>query len=251
MELADLKQIVPGLAAKSHRDKIKILGWFLHVHKGKIAFSGSDIGRCYGELHFAAPKSFGPYFKPLFERKELLKVGGAYKLENKIREALDQKYGAPERTIKITTLLKSLPAKIPDMAERTYLNEALICYHNLAFRAAVVMTWNLTYHHLCDHVLKNRLAEFNTRWQASYPGMHKNKLKAIVMMDDFGNELKESEVLNICRDAGIITKNIYNILHAALGRRNAAAHPSGVVIDQLQTDAYIADLVTNVVLKVA
>ena len=82
------------------------------------------------------------------------------------------------------------------------------------------------------------------------PGMHKKQVKTITVMDDFNEALKESEVLIICRDAGIITKNIYNILHAALGRRNAAAHPNAVTIDQLQTDAYIADLINNVALKI-
>jgi hypothetical protein len=31
----------------------------------------------------------------------------------------------------------------------------------------------------------------------------------IKTFDDFNEELKESQVLTICRDAGIITKNIY------------------------------------------
>jgi hypothetical protein len=39
-------------------------------------------------------------------------------------------------------------------------------------------------------------------------------------------------------------------MHAALGKRNAAAHPNAVVIDQIQTDAYISDLTTNVVRKI-
>jgi hypothetical protein len=43
---------------------------------------------------------------------------------------------------------------------------------------------------------------------------------------------------------------MYNIMHAALGKRNAAAHPNAVVIDQLQTDAFIADLIVNVVQKI-
>jgi hypothetical protein len=41
MCLAALKQAIPGLADKSHYDKIKIFGWWLHVHKRKP----SDPGR--------------------------------------------------------------------------------------------------------------------------------------------------------------------------------------------------------------
>jgi hypothetical protein len=78
--------------------------------------------------------------------------------------------------------------------------------------------------------------------------MHKNK---IASMDDFNDELKEHQVLEICRDADIIEKNVYNVMHPALIRRNACAHPRGLHIDQLQTDAYISDLINNAVLKIA
>jgi hypothetical protein len=250
MELAALKQAVPGLADKSHSDKIKIFGWWLHVHKSKISFTAAEIGKCYDTLHFSPPSSFGGYFQGLVERKDLLKVSGGYKLENKTREKLDAAYGASEVTVKVNNLLSGLTDSIPDMAERAYYREALLCYNHGAFRGAVVMTWNITFSHLCDHVLAKHLADFNARWQVSYPGHHKNKLRAIASMDDFNDELKESETMLIARDAGIITKNIYNIMHAALGRRNAAAHPSSVIIDQLQTDAYIVDLITNVVQKI-
>jgi hypothetical protein len=250
MDLAALKQAVPGLADKSHNDKITIFGWWLHTYKGKASFTGADIGKCYTDLHFSAPSSFGGYFKNLFDRKDLLKAGGGYKLENKIREKLDAAYGQSEVTIKVNNLLTGLADALPNMAERAYYKEALICYTHGSLRGAVVMTWNIAYSHLCDHVLANRLADFNARWQVSYPGMHKNKVRAIATMDDFTDELKESEVLLICRDGSIITKNIYNSMHAALSKRNAAAHPSSVVIDQLQTDAYIVDLITNVVQKI-
>ena len=98
--------------------------------------------------------------------------------------------------------------------------------------------------------LTKRLADFNSHWQLSMPNMHKNKVKTIAVFDDFNDHLKESEVLSICRDGNIITKNIFNTMHAALGKRNAAAHPNAVVIDKLQTDAFIADLITNVVQQI-
>jgi hypothetical protein len=104
--------------------------------------------------------------------------------------------------------------------------------------------------HLCDHVLTQRLADFNARWQVSYPGMHKKKALAVASMDDITDQLKESEFLTICRDADIITTNVFNTMDGALKKRNAAAHPSTTVIDQLQTDAYISDLINNAVLKI-
>jgi hypothetical protein len=236
MELAELKQAVPGLADKSHYDKIKIFGWWLHKYKKQPSFTGAGIAKCYDALHFSKPSSFGGYISHLAEKKELLKTGSAYKVENKIREKMDAAYGTPEITLKVTSLLTDLAATIPDMAERAYCQEALICYKHGSTRGAVVMTWNIAFSHLCDHVLTKRLPDFNARWQVSFPGMHKgNKgIKTIAVFDDFAEELKEQQVLEICRDAGIINKNIYNIMHVALGKRNAAAHPNAVVIDQVR-----------------
>jgi hypothetical protein len=68
-------------------------------------------------------------------------------------------------------------------------------------------------------------------------------------MDDFGDMLKESEVIRIAKSATIISNDVAKILDEKLGRRNSAAHPSGVRIEQLQAEDFIDDLVKNVVLK--
>jgi hypothetical protein len=250
MELSELKETVADLGHKSHYDRIKIFGWWLHVHKSQTTFTGGDITKCYDTLHYSKPSSFGGYISQLVTRKELLKSGSGYRLENRIRELIDSTYGTPEITVKVTSLLNDLAATIPDMAERAYYQEALICYKYGSRRGAVVMTWNIAFSHLCDHVVAKRLADFNARWLVSFPGMHKKGTKVITAFDDFAEEFKEQQVLEICRDAGIIGKNIYNIMHAGLAKRNAAAHPNAVVIDQVQTDAYISDLITNVVQKI-
>ena len=250
MQLAELKEAIPGLADKSHYDRIKIFGWWLHVHRSRPSFTGADITKCYTQLHFAGPSSFGAYIKQLVDKKELLKAGSRYKLENKIREKLDAAYGKPEITIKVTNLLTSLADTIPDLAERDYYKEALICYKYGSLRAAVVMTWNIAFSHLCDYVLAKRLPDFNARWSLTYPGMHK-KPRTIAVFDDFSDQLKESEVLKICCDASIISKNIYNIMHGSLAKRNAAANPNAIIIDSVQADAFISDLIRNVVLQIA
>ena len=250
MELEDFKHLVPGLSEKSHREKIKLLGWYLHVHKRITRFQPSDIGKCYDVLHVERPSQFGGYFAELVEPgKGLLKDKSGYRLEGKVRSELDAQYGSREITIQVTELLLSLPEKIPDLAERTYLDEALICFRHKAFRAAVVMTWNVAYHHLCDHVLKNRLDDFNKHWPLVYQGHHRKGTKTIATMDDLTEEMKESEMIEICNSAGIITTDVYKILKEKLGRRNSAAHPSSVVIGQIQAEDVIDDLIKNVVLK--
>ena len=249
MEAKELKVLVPGLLQKGHPEKIKIFGWYLHVYRNKETFHPAEVKSVYEELHDNAPSSFSGYFKNLVSQKYMLKNAQGYRLAGATRDEMNAAYAPAGNKIQMSSLLKSLPKLIPNLAERTYLNEALICYENGAFRAAIVMTWNLAYHHLCDHILKNRLDDFNARWVIKFAGMHKNGTKTIKVIDDFMDELKESEVIAIAKDAGIISKNVFNIMEEKLKKRNSAAHASGVVINELQADAFIDDVVNNVVLK--
>ncbi len=251
MDLPALKALTPGLAEKSHYDKILIFGWWLHVHKNKPAWAPADIARCYDDLHIAQPSSFGGYLQGLVKRDDLIAKNGQYRLETRARERLDIVHGQTQATIEVSDKLAALAAKFQSAAERAYYEEALICYRYGSRRAAVVMTWNIAFAHLCDHILDKRLADFNTQWQQTYPGMHKKKIKTVASMEDFNDKLKEAETLTIARDADIITTTVYNFLHTALGRRNAAAHPSNVIIEQIQLDAYLLDLINNAIAQIA
>jgi hypothetical protein len=54
MELAALKHAVPGLGDKSHHDKIKIFGWWMHVHKAQPNFTAAQVGKCLRHVAFPA-----------------------------------------------------------------------------------------------------------------------------------------------------------------------------------------------------
>jgi hypothetical protein len=251
VKLEDLVAAAPGLGSMSHGIRICFFGWWLHRHGGKEYFQAADVGKCYDTLHLVRPSSFGGYFKNLVGCNDLLKSAAGYRLTHAQREKHEKKYGQNPTTTQITAMLAGLPAQMTTLAERTYLDEALICYRNGAVRAAIVMTWNLAYAHLCDHIVKNKLAEFNAQWLTAYSGDHKKGQRTIKTVDDFaGEELNENKVLKIAMDCGAIVKNVYNVLEPALKRRNAAAHPNNVVLTPLQTEAFIEDLVNNAILKI-
>jgi hypothetical protein len=251
MTLAELAQEIPNLATWNHVERIKLFAWYLHAQKKQEHFQAPDLRRCYEELHLDPPSSISPFLASMERKKpkEVLKRAGGFRLEMRVREALDKKFGTRQITVQVTELLASLPAAVPDLAERTFLDEALVCFKHGASRAAIVMAWNLAYHHLCDHVLRKELTRFNHQWPLVYQGHHRKGAKTIARMEDFADELKESEVLEVCNSAGIISKDIHKILKAKLDRRNSAAHPSSVKIDQLQAEEFIDDIVKNVVLK--
>ncbi len=78
------------------------------------------------------------------------------------------------------------------------MREALICLKHDAARAAIIMVWNIAFYHLCNYVLRHKLAEFNNMYKIRYPKKRQDaKLQTIANYDDFSIDLKESEVIEI------------------------------------------------------
>lgn len=254
---SDLKGIVsriPEYSNWNHAEKIRFFAWVLHTYENKPRVNGIDISRLYEELRDEQPSSIAPFLISMDQKnpKEAIRDGKAgYYLSKKVRDEFDAKYGKRASTVAVDALLAALPGKIPDQAERVFLEEAVACFENKAFRAAIVMTWNLTFFHLCHYVLKHKLADFNVEYPKRYGGIHKKaKAPTIATYDDFSSDLKESEVIEICRSANIITREQFNALDRQIGRRNSAAHPSTTVITHLQAEEFIHDLIENVVLTI-
>jgi hypothetical protein len=245
VELVEVIAQIPDFSGKKHIEKIKVFAWWLHTFGGQEAFSGSDINKCYRDLRIEPPGSISPVLKFLNEKKpkQILRCKGGYCLEKRIRDHYDEELGQRAATLQVHKLLKELPDKIPDLAEKAYLEEALTCFKHKAFRAAVVMTWNLTYDHLCQIVVKTHLTTFNAQLAKSFPK------ETIVAKRDDMTELKESQVLQVCKSANIITGSVHKVMKEKLDRRNVAAHPSGVSILDTTAEEFIRDLIANVVLK--
>jgi hypothetical protein len=247
VQLTDLKRTVPGFEGLSHPDRIKLFAWWLHTHGGRERVDPNSIRSCYDTLNYDAGLNLGRDMARLAERGELLKDGTGYRLEGRVRDAFDKRYGNAPSSIAVEKLLADLPSKIPSAAESAFLREALDCYRVKAFRAAIVMAWNLGYSHLLHWLLADasRLQTFNQRIAINFP----SKAKAqIAMFEDF-EDLKESQVISIASSAGFLGGGIDTVLEKELKRRNNAAHPSTVVFGQHQADDAITDLVNNVVLK--
>lgn len=250
MELKEFVTAVPNFAKLGHPDRILHFGWYFHRHRAKEHFEQADIRTLYKDLHMPEP-NLSEQFKRLIDRrpKVLLHDSKGYYLEHVARTKLDQKYGQHETTIALSKLLQDLPGKISDQAEQLFLSEAIACYHNRAFRAAIVMVWNVTYDHLLHWILKDggRLAAF----QAHIVGRVGPKKAATINVtkrEDF-EDLKEFDTLQICGTAGLFTSdNTKKILEIQLTKRNLAAHPSLLVIGAPEAEDTIASLINNVLL---
>jgi hypothetical protein len=249
--LADVIGGIPDFPGWSHADKVRLFAWYLHFHASADRFKPISIKKCYEQLNMEPPSNVGPFLTAMLKMTpaQALHDTRGYYLEYSLCKKMSETYGHRKISIQVAQMLLLLPSQVPDVAERDFLDEALICYQNGAFRATIIMVWNLAFDHLLNFILRHHLASFNRQWPISFLKQNqKARLQTILSRDDFG-ELKESEVLTICKSATIISPGVYDILDEKLGRRNNAAHPSTIVIGQLQAEDFIDDLVKNVVVK--
>lgn len=247
MELSDLVVLVNGFDKLPPREKIRLFGWYLHTYKAAESFDLEAIRSCYKQLHLV-PDQISTYVANMIKAKppDLIKERGVLRLSRTVRASLDASYGLHQTTVAVSKLLAELPNAVPNLTERAFLAEAIKCYRVGAYRACIVMAWNLTFDHLLRWILADtaRLTAFNLAIPKRFP----KKLNLnIVIQDDF-EELKESEVIDVCNSANIMSGNIIKILKEKLTKRNMSAHPSGVVVVQSQADDVVTDLVNNVVL---
>jgi hypothetical protein len=247
MDLTELIAQAPSFELLKAREKICLFAWYLHAHRNVEAFDNAAMRACFTEIDAVDP-NVARELPRMANKKppDLIRTRAGYKLEGSLRRSLDAKYGAHSSVVAVTKLLSELPKKLPELSEQIYLSEALDCYKVRAYRAAIIMVWNLSFDHLVRWITGDakRLSDFNHTIGVRFPKKASCQVNKIEDMEEF----KESETIEILRTAKLISKNVVEILRDKLKRRNIAAHPSPVVVTQAQADDAITDLVNNVVL---
>jgi hypothetical protein len=155
---------------------------------------------------------------------------------------LDGLYAEHPTTIAVSKLLITLPANVPDLAERAFLQEAIDCYRVRAFRATIVMTWNLAYDHLMRWIFAEpgRVTALNGALAKRF-----SKSPPVIAVAEDLEAIKEFVVVEACGTAGLLSSNIVKILKEKLAKRNMAAHPSNVVVSEAQANDVVTDLEHN------
>ena len=240
--------------AKSHLTKDSDLpGFFvfhLTIEMDHRAATVQNIQHCYSSCDMKPPSWLGSYMSNGLKSspRRFIKVDGGYRLENKRRDAIAKLLGTDKSSVQTSAALNRLEANVAAGPKREFLRETISCFEVGANRAAVVMCWNLGLHHLQEFVMADatRLLSFND-------ALAKNtdtrvKIKAITKQDDF-TEMPENKFLLFCREAKIITSSMFKKLEGRLDERNLAAHPSGVKVTPKTAEAYIEDVIENVVMK--
>lgn len=236
-----------GLLRLGKADQVRHLAWFLHSVVGKDRVVTGDLRDCYHQLHLEPP-NISHYLSYLADGKarSFIRDKRGFRLEGNWRHKLNDILREEDETITVRGLLSDLVPEITDPDERKFLEEALRCYSVRAFRATVVMAWNLAYAHFRRTIYTDpqKLSDFNK----TIPIRYSKSTVQINRADDF-DELKEFEAIDVAQTAKIISKNVAEIMRDKLKHRNRAAHPSSIEITQPQADDVVTDLVNNVILK--
>lgn len=240
-----IKPLGSSFAAKSGPQQVVIFGWYLHAVREQANFGTGDIGACFDAAHLVRPVNIAATLAKLVERKDVLRSGNSFRLSANARSAIGRMLPVRASTVSTTKLLNDLASRVVKPAQQTFLNETLRCFKQDAFRAAIVMAWNLAYSHVCDRILASQVVSFNAQKKLAYP-----KLPDITKGSDF-EDYKESQVIEICRGARILDATVCKLLTAQLNRRNSAAHPSSAIFVAAQAEDTITDLVNNVLLNPA
>lgn len=249
MILADIVAGIPDLSSWNYADKITFFCWHMHTHKDVDHFSARDIRNCFDELNLQPPSSVQPFLTAMLHRKppRLLRSRNGYALERRVRQEFDAKYGQRESSIAVDRMLSDLPNKVTGIDERVFLQEAITCFRHKAFRATIVMAWNLAYDHFLRWIFNDpvRLSAFNVKIAPCFP---RAEVTSIRSFDDFAR-LREDQVLTVANSAKVIDPNLYREMKEKLTKRNTFAHPSKLVASQVTAEACLTDLVQSVILQ--
>jgi hypothetical protein len=247
---------VPGHRDFSRKSLILLFAYYLRRHAGSTSFGMQDVRECFAQAALRVPTDLGALLKSLSNgrRAPLLRVtGGDYALSAfgaaEVEAVLP---AAPVGTAQLGSFLDvALPhlrrviGKVTDPQRRDFLAEAIACLGAGARRATVILTWIAALDHMQDYVITHHLVAFNSALAKRTDKLAKLQISS---RDDF-SEISEASLIEVCRSAAIITKDVRKILDEKLGFRNSCAHPSSIQIGDSKVVSFIEDLVDNVIAK--
>ena len=123
---------------------------------------------------------------------------------------------------------------------RAFVEEAVSCFERKLYRSAVVLTWIGAISVIYEHVVANKLAEFNAE------ALKRDaKWRPAKNADGLGR-IGEFDFLQICQALGVIGKNVREELEVCLKLRNGCGHPNSLKVAESRVAAHIETLMQNV-----
>jgi hypothetical protein len=128
---------------------------------------------------------------------------------------------------------------------RPYLEEAVGCYRNGLYRAAILMVWSAVIQHLYATVGGHRggIGQLETANKARFGEM--KKYRQVKKQDDL-SYLGEKDFIWAAEDAGVFNRSARKLLHERLDLRNLCGHPTRYTPGREETVIFIESLLLNV-----
>jgi hypothetical protein len=130
--------------------------------------------------------------------------------------------------------------KLTNKDTRAFVEEAVTCFERKLYRGAVVLSWVGAMSVIYDHVVANKLDDFNQE-----AVRRDAKWRAARNPDGLGR-MGENDFLQICQALGVIGKNVKEELEACLKLRNGCGHPNSLKVAESRVAAHIETLMLNV-----
>ena len=172
-----------------------------------------------------------------------VKAKSGYVLQRGVFEGLSQKLTSRPSSSVVATDLKAHLEGIQDKFVREYLEETIGCFENGLFRAAIVMGWAVAFAILRKNLFEQQLSTLNASMAAWKSPKNINRI------EDF-EDLAERVVLDTARQAGIYSKDFHKLCVALLDQRNSFAHPSGRSVAPAIAEAFLIQVMEDVIKKV-
>ncbi len=141
---------------------------------------------------------------------------------------------AVSRIITLEDTYKSLTGL--NLRQDTLFRESLKCVENQLFKAAHVMVWAGFMDYLEDRMMSKYLADINNarpKW-------------SIVSVDDLREKATEHELIKVCREVKLFTRNEEKAFLGLLNKRNECAHPSSYLPTLNETLGFISELLSRI-----
>ena len=145
--------------------------------------------------------------------------------------------------VALKSLNDALAAAPPDY--RDYLVEAVTCYEQGLYRAAILLVWAAVVEHLYI-VASSHANGINALEAANLARFGKSRMyRQIRKKDDF-LYLGEANWLQLAEDAGLMNRNARQMLIERLNLRNRCGHPTKYKPGREETVVFIESLLLNI-----
>ncbi|MES2566224.1 MAG: hypothetical protein V4565_05125 [Bacteroidota bacterium] len=238
---------IENFDSSSQLEQVKYISYFYCIINGVEEITATVVGDVFDTENLSRPGNVSDCLSKLSNKNPpvLIKKGNIYRFHRTIKKELDSIYLDKKHIQETSKALRELLLKVISPQQKSFLEEAIVCYEVKAYRASIVMTWLLTIDVLFEHVINYKISDFNE-------AMAKNsgyKNVTISGKESFTHLKSENDFITLLKSASIITGDQKKILEEKLGIRNTSAHPNSIEVKESKATNFIEDLIANVVSK--